>query len=288
MNTQFLSKARLVAAGLVVCGVFVGGCSGSDVKAPTTQSPQAQATAAMHALLATFASIPGAHVANAAQFNDGQAGESWNVDASAASAFTAAAALLPRWHTIGGGSGGGAMGNGQYGETVYTTGAGTLATETVNITLVPRDATTSTLQVAVNVEYRLPKPATEHVPDSNVLTVTLRPVAQGVPGRTATEVITSRTVIAQVAGEINALPAAPRVVAYCPAFGPKTELVLDFASTSSAPASASTIVEVSSQPTAICTWGVQMSINGVKEPELDDSVHAGLFAQLEQLTGITH
>ena len=287
MNTQFLSKARLVAACLVVCGVFVGGCSGSDVKAPTTQSPQAQATAAMHALLAPFASIPGAHVANAARFNDGQASESWNVDASAASAFTAAAALVPRWHTIGGGSGG-AMGNGQYGETVYTTGAGTLAAETVNITLVPRDTTTSTLQVAANVEYRLSKPAIEHVPDSSVLTVTLRPVAQGVPGRTATEVITSRSVIAQVAGEINALPAAPIVGAYCPAFGPKTELVLDFASTSSAPASASTIVEVSSQPTAICTWGVQMSINGVKEPELDDSVHAGLFAQLEQLTGITH
>jgi hypothetical protein len=240
----------------------------------------------MQALLAPFASIPGTHVADAPQFTDGQAGESWNVDTAAASAFTAAAALLPRWPRIGG-SGGVVVANGQYGETVRTTGAGILAAETVNITLIPRDATTSTLQVVVNVEYRMPRPATEHAPDSTVLTVTLQPAAQGVPGRAATEVITSRLVIAQVAEEVNALPAAPRVVASCPAFGSTTELVLDFASTSSAPASASTIVEVSSQPTAICMWGVQMSVNGVKEPELDDSVHAGLFTQLEQLTGIT-
>lgn len=131
-----------------------------------------------------------------------------------------------------------------------------------------------------------PKPATEHVPDTSVLTVTLQPVSHGVGGHATTEVITSRPVIAQVADEINALPAAPGIAAYCPAIEPSTELVLDFASTANAPASASTIVEVSTQPTALCERGVQVSVNGVEKPDLDDSQHADLFNQLEQLTGI--
>lgn len=271
----------MITASLVACGGLIASCSSPAAKAAsttTTQSPQSQATAALQALLAPFSSIPGAHAPNPPQFAEGQAHQSWNIDKSAASAFTAAAALLPHWPRTGMGTPVAELAR-QPSETVQTTSAGTLAAESVSITVIPRSATTSTLQASVDVEYRTPKLAAEHVPDSSVLTATLQPVTRGVPGHATTKVITSHAVIAQVAEEINALPLAPLVAAYCPMIMPTTELVLTFPTT---------VVEISTHPTAICNTGAQMTVNGVHEPDLDDSMRPNLFTQLEQQTGITH
>lgn len=292
MNPQRLSRA--VAACAALCLGVAAGCSSStsdqkpaalDLSPSTGGSPQQQATAAQHALLAAFASIPGAHVADAPNFMPGQAYESWKLGTAAAAGFSAAVARLPRWPKTDGGGGAG----GQYTETVQTSGAGTLAKEVVMITVVPDGATASTLQVNVEADYRVPRPEAERVPDSAVLEVTLRPVsAQGTPGAATTETITSRSTIAQIASDLNALPTAAFGPAYaCPNIGLETTLTLDFEPAVNAPASASTVVQVPIRPTGICTPALRVTVDGTVQPVLDDSMHAGLFGQIEQLAGIT-
>ena len=296
MYSQRLLKASSVVACLVVSVGFAAGCSSPAAKPESAaavgvssssgQSPQAQATTAERALLAAFASIPGAHVAEAPDFAGNQAYESWSLDKAAAFAFTAAAARLPHWPKAAR-IGGGGEARGQYGETVKISGAGTLATESVSITVIPNGARASTLQVGVEVDYRMPKPKAERVPDSSVLTITLQPVPGGTPTAAATKVITSRSTITQIATDINVLPTMPLAAAYCPMIRPSTSLALDFEPTASAPASASTVVVVPSEPAGICAPGVQVTVDGAREPELDDSPSADLFTQLEQLAGIT-
>jgi hypothetical protein len=189
---------------------------------------------------------------------------------------------LPHWPktALGGDPGG------QRTETVQTSGSGTLADESVSITVMPDGAAASTLQVSVEVDYRLPRPKAELVPDSGILTATLQPASGGTLGAASTRRITSRSTIARIAADINALPTVAEGPVYgCPEIVASTTLTLDFAPTASAPPAASTLVEVPIAPTAICRPGMQVTVDGVREPDLDDSAHAGLFTELERLTG---
>jgi hypothetical protein len=235
--------------------------------------------------LGVFASIPRARVVNGPSIEPATAYESWGVDATVPAVFAEAAARLPHWPTIGSKDGGSA---GSYTETVQTTGPGTPAQESVTISVVSDGEGGSTLSVSVQVAYRPSKPAAERVPHSAVLIVSLQPAPDATPEPVdpVRRVISSAATIAQIADEINALPARPVYGTYaCPAMRGTATLSLEFAPSSAAPASASTVVEVSSLPSGVCSPGVRVTVGGTVEPALDDSVHAGLFTELERLLG---
>lgn len=291
------SRAGAWAAGLIAGATCVAGCASAT--APGTPvvndssggrlSPKDQAVRAEQQLLAPFASIPGAKVLGRPmhQAADSQVSETWQVGASAKDAFAEAAAHLPHWPRDGGGSGAGVgPDQGQYQETVETTGGGaaTLARQSVSIYVQPTNGSTntSTLQVSIEVAYRPAEPAAEHIADSAVLIVSTQAQSSG------KKVITDASTIAQVASDINALPTVPMQGVYaCPAIRQVAGLNLVFAASADAPSSASTVVAVPDRPAGICAPGVQVTVNGTEEPALDDSVNQHLFTQLEKLTGVT-
>lgn len=307
MNSRSGWRAGALAAGLLVCVAPTTGCSppatagasaaggGAESSRPTGGSPQQQATQAERALLGTFASTPGVSgVVGRATFGSDQASESWHVNAASATAFTAAAARLPHWPRLGSGARTGPD-HGQYSEMARISGSGTLAVQTVTLIVMPDGAGASTLQVTAEVDYRPVKPPAERIADSSVLTVKLLPVpgfgqpewsGKAAAAHTGERVVTSASTIARIAADINALPAMPPYVAFCPATRGSTTLSLAFAPSPDAPDSASTIVKVPEQPAGFCAPGVQVTIDATVEPELDNSVHAGLFAQIEQLAGV--
>lgn len=250
------------------------------------QPPKEQALQAERQLLAPFGSIPGAKVVDQPTYRaeDAQVSETWQVDASAKNTFTEAAAQLPHW-TRDGESGGLGSGQGQYQETVETSGgSGTLARQSVSIFVQPTNASTnnSTLQVSIDVAYRPTEPAAEHIPDSAVLIVSTQAPSAG------KKVVTDVSTIARVASDINELPTVPIQGVYaCPAIRQVAQLDLVFAASADAPSSASTVVTVPDRPAGTCAPGVQVSVNGTEEPALDNSVNQNLFTQLEKLTGVT-
>jgi hypothetical protein len=238
-------------------------------------------------LLGRFASIPKSHVVDGPSVETAIASESWGVDAEVPSVFAEAVARLPHWPTVGS-KGGGSTGS--YSETVLTTSPGTPAQESVTVSVMSDGRDGSTLSVSVQVAYRPAKPAAERVPHGGVLIATLQPApdATPVPVDPDRKIITSAAKIAQIADEINALPAEPAYGVYvCPAVHATATLTLEFAPSSAAPASASTVVAVSSQPSGACSPGVQVTVDGTSEQPLDDSMRAGLFAELERLVGVT-
>ena len=156
------------------------------------------------------------------------------------------------------------------------------------------DGRRSELQVTVEVVYRLPKPAADHVPDSRVLTVTLDPApapngAAGggiVVGAGGAKTITSAPKIAQIAAELNALPIQPRFpAAFCPELGVPSSLTLDFAPSAHASASASTVVVITTLPSGICGTGIRVTVDGTAQPDLYNGAPSGLFTTLEKQAG---
>lgn len=294
-----------MAAGLVVATVCAAGCgsakpgsapvaggpgsssgTGGGGGTPSGLSPQKQAAQAERTLLALFASIPGAKVAAPPQYNVSgtQASESWQLSVGTKAAFDTAVARLPHWKRIGGETADN-LPAGQYREIVQTTSASaTLAQQSVDITVTPTGgrADASTLEVDVEADYRPVKPAAERIPDSAVLIV--GPVTPSA----GKKVITSASTIAQIAADLNALPTlAAHGVYACPALLATPSLDLTFAPSADAPASASTVALVPSRPGGFCAPGVQVTVNGTSEPQLDNSVRSDLFTQLEKLTGVT-
>ena len=134
---------------------------------------------------------------------------------------------------------------------------------------------------------RPPKPAAERVPDSKILTVAL----QIVPG-SATSTSGQRSVtvtdpakIAQIAAEINALPTRPTYPeVYCPMEIDGPFLMLVFRDSASGPVLAQ--VHLEQHPSGICSPGVQVTVNGVTEPQLDDSGQPKLYTELMQTAGL--
>ena len=131
------------------------------------------------------------------------------------------------------------------------------------------------------------KPAAEQLPDSTELTV----VGQTVPGPADTTahavVLTDAATIKEIAADINALPTLPHYsgMVHCPMETVGTMLTLDFRDSADGPVLA--VVRLGPKPSGQCTGGVQVTIGGATEPELDDSGHPKLFTQIEQLAGLT-
>lgn len=293
-------RAGASAAGFAMCAVLVAGCMPSPAKtdpivagsASPTGSPQTQAAQAAAGLLDAFDAIPGATVSTKTSITSTVRSETWTVNASAASVYASAKARLPHWPLELAGAG--RENDGGYSETVGSTSTGTLAEQSVGITVLPQGGGSkgSELEVDVEVVERLPKPAADHIPDSRVLTVTLTPVslpkgAAGggiVVGAGGTKTITSASEIAQIADELNALPLQPRYpAAYCPQMGAVPSLTFGFAPSAHAPASTSTVVVITTRTSGMCGEGVHVTVDGAPQPDLYHD--AWLFTRFEKLTG---
>ena len=130
------------------------------------------------------------------------------------------------------------------------------------------------------------KPASEQVPDSIQLTA----VGQTMPGPASTTahtaVITNAATIKEIAADINALPTLPHYtgIVHCPMETVGTSLTLDFRDSAGGPVLA--VVHLGPKPSSQCNGGVQVTVGGTTEPELDDSGQPKLFTQLEQLAGL--
>lgn len=144
--------------------------------------------------------------------------------------------------------------------------------------------TTASTPAATSSPTRPAKPASEQVPDSKMLTVALKMAPRTTAERSA--VLTDPAKIAQIAGEINALPTLPRYpLMNCPMEidGPYLTLVFrDSAST--APLAQ---VRLNPQPSGACSQGVQVLIGGVSKPALDDSAQPKLYSDIMQTAGLT-
>ena len=131
------------------------------------------------------------------------------------------------------------------------------------------------------------KPAAERVPDAAELTA----VGQTVPGPASTTartaVLANAATIKEIAADINALPTLPHYsgMVHCPMETVGSTLTLDFRDSATGPLLA--VVHLGPKPTGQCTGGVQVTVGGATEPQLDDSGHPKLFTQLEQLAGLT-
>jgi hypothetical protein len=131
------------------------------------------------------------------------------------------------------------------------------------------------------------KPAAEQVPDSAVLSV----VGQTVPGpgstTARTAVLTDAAKIKEIAADINALPTLPHYTGkvHCPMEIVGTTLTLDFRDSAAGPVLA--VVRLGPQPSSQCNGGVQVTVGGTTEPQLDDSAQPKLFTEIEQLAGLT-
>ena len=154
----------------------------------------------------------------------------------------------------------------------------------------PRVAATTSAAAAPTASAsptRPAKPAAERVPDSSVLTVAV----QTVPGPTAAagqgSVITNATTIAQIAADINALPTLPHYtgIVHCPMETVGSVLTLDFRD--SADGTVLAEVQLTPKPSGECAGGVEVTVGGVTQPQLDDSAKPKLFTQLEELAGLT-
>ena len=131
------------------------------------------------------------------------------------------------------------------------------------------------------------KPAAEQVPDAARLSV----VGQTVPGpgstTARTAVLTDAATIREIAADINALPTLPHYTGkvHCPMELVGTTLTLDFRDSAAGPVLA--VVHLGPQPSSQCNGGVQVTVGGTTEPQLDDSAQPKLFTQIEQLSGLT-
>ncbi|HTJ67980.1 MAG TPA: hypothetical protein VL551_10655 [Actinospica sp.] len=129
------------------------------------------------------------------------------------------------------------------------------------------------------------KPASEQIPDSASLTVALHIV----PGTTDTGArsvtLTDATKIAQIAAEINALPTQPKYPkVYCPMEIDGPYLTLDFRDSATGPVLAH--VKVPPKASGMCSPAIQVTVNGVTEPALDDASQPTLYTRLLQTAGL--
>ncbi|HET9171625.1 MAG TPA: hypothetical protein VFN97_19450 [Actinospica sp.] len=124
------------------------------------------------------------------------------------------------------------------------------------------------------------------MPDSKLLTVALHII----PGTTSTGArsvtLTDPTKIAQIAAEINALPTQPRepMAMNCPMEIDGPYLTLDFRDSATGPVLAH--VTVPAKASGRCSPALQVTVNGVTQPRLDDSGQPQLYADLIQTAGL--
>ena len=156
------------------------------------------------------------------------------------------------------------------------------------MSVVSAKTTAATPTTTSSSSTRPAKPASERVPDSKTLTVTL----QLVPGSTASSsgthsvTITDPAKIAQIATTINALPTLPRYPKmYCPMQIDGPYLVLVFRDSASGPVLAQ--VKLGTEPSGRCTGGVQVTVDGTAEPQLDDAAQPKLYSELMQSAGLS-
>jgi len=156
------------------------------------------------------------------------------------------------------------------------------------VSVVSAKTTAATPTTASSSPTRPARPASERVPDSKILTVTL----QLVPGSTVSSssthsvTITDPAKIAQIAATINALPTLPLYPkTYCPMQIDGPYLVFAFRDSPSGPALAQ--VKLGTEPTGRCSGGVQVTVNGTVEPQLDDAAQPKLYSELMQSAGLT-
>jgi len=152
----------------------------------------------------------------------------------------------------------------------------------------PRVAVSSVSSASASASPTRPaKPASERVPDSAVLTVTV----QTAPGPSSAaghaNVLTNARTIAEIAADINALPTLPHYtgIVHCPMETVGSVLTLDFRDSANGTVLAE--VQLTPKPTGECSGGVQVTVGGITQPQLDDSAKPKLFTQLEQLAGLT-
>jgi hypothetical protein len=130
------------------------------------------------------------------------------------------------------------------------------------------------------------KPAAEQLPDSKILTVALQIVPGSSTSGQRSVTLTDPTKIAQIAAEINALPTLPKYPkTYCPMIIDGPYLVLAFRDAASGPVLAQ--VRLGVQPSGRCSEGLQVTVNGVTQPALDDSGQPKLYTQLMQQAGLS-
>ncbi len=92
--------------------------------------------------------------------------------------------------------------------------------------------------------------------------------------------------IARIAAEINALPTLPtHPKMYCPMLIDGPYLVLGFRDSASGPVLAQ--VRLEPRASGVCGPGVQVTVNGVTQPQLDDSGQPKLYGDLVQQTGLS-
>lgn len=156
------------------------------------------------------------------------------------------------------------------------------------MSVVSAKTTAATPTTTSSSSTRPAKPASERVPDSKILTVTL----QLVPGSTASGsgthsvTITDPAKIAQIATTINALPTLPHYPKmYCPMQIDGPYLVLVFRDSASGPVLAQ--VKLGTEPSGRCTGGVQVTVDGTAEPQLDDAAQPKLYSELMQSAGLS-
>jgi hypothetical protein len=129
------------------------------------------------------------------------------------------------------------------------------------------------------------KPASEHLPDSGILTVALH-IVPGTTNGARSTTLTNATTIAQIAAELNALPTQPRyaTVYHCPMEIDGPYLTLDFRDSASGPVLAH--VTVPPKASGVCSPAIQVTVGGVVEPRLDDSGQPNLYTNLMQAAGL--
>lgn len=273
-----------------VVSVSQGGSASAGAPTGTSAaSPQSQAAQAANALLAAFDGLPGATRTSTGSPGEtaGDLNAQWTVDSTSGAAFTAAEARLPHWPRAGSGTTQPPVEpEGPNGETVQTSGDGTLAQESVDVTTMPAGSGRSTLWVTVDVVWRPAKPAAERLPDTAFLTVSdnLEPASSSVTaGRAAT--LADRAKIAQIASEIDALPTEPHYgIVNCPMIRVGTVLRLEFRNSADGPPVA--VVQVSTMATGMCGGSLTVSVGGAAQPSLDDAAEPQLAERIAGQAGL--
>lgn len=160
----------------------------------------------------------------------------------------------------------------------YTRGvfpAGIYAAE-VDLMVIPAAGGGSLLRADAQVIWFLTRNAAEYLNPADYRAVTVKAITVETPIRpTVTRQITSRQVIARLAGLLNGLPAAPLVAWSCPVFSRIYRVGFE----ATPGARPGVMVTASGCPTD------QVSVAGGAQPPLLDAGH-GLAAMLQQLTGV--
>jgi hypothetical protein len=99
-------------------------------------------------------------------------------------------------------------------------------------------------------------------------------------------VVTSAATIKEIAADINALPTLPHFgLVHCPMETYGATLTLEFRDSAGGPQLARVVL--GPKPTGECTGEIAVTVGSTQEPPLDDSGRPNLYAQLEQMAGLT-